>query len=212
MDVDNLLLRQAYFWKFEIASPPGNWESDVLFGGDPKDKKTRDTLNWLQEVIDGANAQAIERSALIVEKQMHDLFENDVWLHAMSEMFPMKPQAPVEFDQQELADRFESDVNLFRDIREWIYKIGIPYLKSLPDSAGYRYWGNIQKLNTVSVAIDCWSYEKDGDERVRLIKKAGFVVEWLSLLCEAGIERDKISKKAFEKWRIQNGGNAGTAA
>ncbi len=192
-DIDNFLIRQAYFWLFDSV-PLG-----------------RKTETWLQGVIDSANAPFIERSGAIVEKQMRNLFQNDVRFRALSEGFSVKSHAFVEFDQQELAAKSELDPNLFSDLHEWTMAvIGMPYLNSLPDPR--RYWTDIQKLNTLSSEINGWFYQKEGDERDRLIKKANFIIGWLNLLAEAGIERDIISKKAFQKWRIKKRGRAGTTS
>ncbi len=199
-DVDNFLLRQAYFWLFEIKVN-GIRKFDTISVG-KKTNKTRETLDWLQGVIDTANAPFIERSRAIVEKQMADLFQNDPQLRGLSEGFSVKIHASVEFEYQELVDTFKSDHNLFRDLGVWVTNvIGIPYLKSLPDT--HHYLVDIQKLNDLGSEINRWSYEKNGDERVRFIKKANFIIGWLNLLSEAGIERDKISRKAFEKWRTK---------
>lgn len=208
--IDNNLLNQAYECLFDMQIG-GIWKRDVLLVCQ-KDKKRAEILDWLQGVIDTANAPFVERSADATEKEMRKLFRENSLLHALYEGISGASQFPVEFDVQELADRFQLDVNLFRDLCEWIYESVLPRMQNL--RFDLRYWGKIGVLKDDYNKIDNWSYglyaPEDTDARVRMIKKADFVVRWLQLFSEAGIDPARISKKTFERWRQKKQSGPGT--
>ncbi|MBU6414742.1 hypothetical protein KGQ34_00660 [Patescibacteria group bacterium] len=211
--IDNNLLNHAYECLFDFdINVDGVWKQDVLTIF-PKDKKRAEILDWLVGVIDAANAPFIERSAAPIEKEMRKLFQENPLLRALYEGLVMASQFPVEFDVQELINRFQQDVNLFRDMEEWIYESLLPRVPHLRYDS--RYWGKITALNDTRNTIDGWSEglyfeSEDTDAKVRMMKKAYFIVRWLCLFLEAGIEPSRISKKTFEQWRTKKQGGAGT--
>lgn len=202
--IDNNLLNHAYECLFDFdIDVDGVWKQDTLTVF-PKDKKRGEILDWLQGIIDAANAPFIERSAASTEKEIRKLFQENPLLRALYEGFATASQFPVEFDIQELVSGFQRDINLFRDMEEWVYESllpRVPYVQS--DS---RYWAKIGALDDIRQKIENWSKglyseSEDRDAKVRIIKQADFMVRWLQLLLEAGIRSERISKKAFERWR-----------
>lgn len=211
-NIDNKLLNHAYECLFDFdINIDGVWKYDTLLVF-PKDKKRAEIFDWLVGVIDAANAPFIKRSADAMEKEMRKLFQENLLLRILYEGLATVSRFSVEFDVQELVDRFSQDVNLFRDMSEWIYESLLPRVPNLKFDS--RYWGKITALNDIHSVIELWSYgmrvAEDLDVMVRMIKKADFIVRWLQLLLEAGINPERISKKSFERWRQKKQGLTGT--
>lgn len=208
--IDNNLLNHAYECLFDMEVA-GVWERDILTVFQ-KDKKRAEIFNWLVGVIDAANAPFIERSAEAAEKEMQKLFQENPLMRALYEGLSTVSRFLVEFDVQELAERFQRDTNLFCDMKEWVYESLLPRVPYLQLDA--RYCAKIGALRDIRQKIENWSKglysdPEDRDAKVRRIKQADFIVQWLQLLLEAGIQPGRIGQKTFERWRQKQRGGAG---